>query len=304
MLIDNNTASGKDLKAGIVVEKASTGTGNLEYWDLLMVGKGNQMQTKKVVDAIDVYGSYLIGETPNNDEWITDGNPEVLTDTWQGTQAIDKNQSADNKSQHNKLDGNEGWTLMSEMGKQVLVEDKFLGATIDINTHAPFPIHVIGGNTWIKKNGTFIIPLLTGLGAIQSTGNAIYTLDLLTDGEIKMLFYIMGTGSTGPSDCGIVFRYHNNTNYWHFYIQYQSNPTPTASINLDFGTTAIKSQSVTLVAPCVIVLKVILKGNFISVFYNDLLIWTINDYTNASYAQHGIRSNSNTYLISNFKFIK
>ena len=278
----------------------------------VLVGKGNQMQTKTVFDAIDVYGTYRIGETPNNDEWITDGNPSVLADTWQGTQGIDKTQTADNKSQHNKLDGNTGWTLLSEMGRQVLVEDEFdiifnppapylLEYSSTNNQHEP-NINVFSSiNPWSVPQGVWEIEEVHYYAySNYGSGASIALLDALVNCEIKMVIELNSPGFS--THCGIEFRHDTNTHYWRFSIE---NDSGIFYARLYRGSSLIfTTASLTIPNSNIFVLKVKLSNSLISIFLNDLLLFTTNDASYIGATKHGMRSISNKYHVHSFKIIK
>ena len=232
----------------------------------------------------------------------------VQTTYTQGISAIDKTREADNKYQLNTIDGNKGWTLMSEMGRQVLFEDEFDiigGATTDIplNDIAHIPnINVFTSlNPWTFVNPTNIWQIShVNLYAYALSGNAVALMDAMVNCELKMVVELNSPGS--GSHCGIEFRHDTTLNFWRFSIE---NDSGIFYARLYKGTSQkFTTSALTIPDSKTFVLKVKLSNSFISIFLNDLLLNTTNDASYIGAIKHGMRSNSDKYHVHSFKIIK
>lgn len=132
------------------------------------------------------------------------------------------------------------------------------------------------------------------------SGASIALLDALVNCEIKMIIELISPG-TG-SNCGIEFRHASLSNYWRFSIV---NDSGDFYARLYKGSSQIFTTSLlTIPDSNTFVLKVKLNGSFISIFLNDLLLFTTNDAAYIGATKHGMRSNSNKYYVHSFKIIK
>ena len=226
----------------------------------------------------------------------------VQTTYTQGTTAIDKTRVADNKYQLNSINGNKGWTLLSELGKQVLFEDNFqiitgtpppsLPVDLDNPNHIP-EINVLG-NTWVLQVGTWAVKFLSGKkiasARILFGGEAIATVSVASDVEIKALFQ---TDQTNNWIGGLVFRFASSSSYGQFNLKRLSGVYSLELFAPGSSTNLLSSYpSVTIGNTDVFELKILLKGSFISVFYNDLLILSFTSNVNISSAEHGLITNT------------
>ncbi len=228
----------------------------------------------------------------------------VQTTYTQGTTAIDKTREADNKYQLNTIDGNKGWTLMSEMGRQVLFADDF--QDLQPLAVAPFYIDVqtkhkpnvwVQGNTWQAINQNFRWEIDTNQTphvAKVEIATAIAVVSTKENIVIKALFKtdLQNGGYFG----GIVFRYDvsslpNQNPCWRF--RFRKNGSAKILELFEPGsTTSIPISFFPTLSTGFFELKVIIKNNFMSFFYNDLLLLTLFSTLNSSFITHGIISST------------
>lgn len=298
--IDHNLIEGPNLTGGIV-----NNSQNLTYWETLNLGVGNKFGLM-TGEQISGFERYLSKQHPISSQWLNEGPPNGTIDAWQGTLLIDKSREADNKYIHNMLDGNTGWTLLSEMGRQVLFEDEFqiitVAPPVNLNTsdHSP-EISVLGNNwTYPFPYGSWAVKLLGGkkiasAGSLSSGPNsrAIATVSVASDVEIKALFrtdQLLTTNWYG----GLIFRYGTG-GYGQYNIKLSSGTFSLELFAPGSSTNLLSSYpSVTIGDSDVFELKVLLKGSFFSVFYNDLLILSFTSNVNISSDKHGLITNTIT----------
>ena len=111
---------------------------------------------------------------------------------------------------------------------------------------------------------------------------------------------------------GIAFRIVSITNFWRFYLEFippnlgGNIYIPLAKLEA-FGNTGFTTLSQNVNIPMEsmrVVLKVLLKGEYISVFYNDLLLWNIKNNINLSSIKHGMVGNSTTlFVVENYNIL-
>lgn len=306
--IDNNIIESNNLDYGISIN--SSGTPNVGYWNKLIIGKGNKIGVCNIMDIDVLNMSYQIGENPVRTQWISNGNPDDKIDGVQGTLSINKQREADNKYRHNETDGNTGWTLLSEMGKQVLFSDEFI-PTGDLNLHIP-QVNVFGNiYPWNNLNQlTFGDWRILNIGEVKlfafpipPTNPALTIVNSVSDCEIKAVFRNVGTqnGTRG----GVVFRLDNTSgNYWCLLFENNSRIISLRKVNTVVRTTS--PIGVSFGDSHIFTLKVILKNDFISVFYNDLFLWTVKDNYNSNKTNHGliIKGALNMFYCRSFKIFK
>lgn len=322
--ISANTIQGNYLQFGIQVLPPTTGTS--EYWYRLLVANSNLIGVVTNL-SVDVYGSYLIEQNPYQEVWIANGNPNGMIDAPQGSYAIDKTIEADNNYSKNTLTGKFGWEKVSEMDKQVLLMDVFdypsgsiplVNDTPAINVFTP-PAWVIAQDGSGAQIGYYYNGAYLTLSPQQTTATSFYSgpppnnqkaiglMKSTTDGEVKTVIYI--AGSSNGAYAGLVFRYNDSDNYWQFYLEFDPS-TGDPNLKLDW----ISGGSVTNVYDYIatfgtlvpignskrIVLKVMFKDIYVSVFYNDLLLFNTIDSSPMFGPQHGIV----TYLYSNYFYFQ
>ena len=304
--IDNNIIESYNLDYGISIN--SSGTPNVGYWNKLIIGKGNKIGVCNIMDIDVLNMSYQIGENPVHTQWISNGNPDDKIDGVQGTLSINKQREADNKYRHNETDGNTGWTLLSEMGKQVLFSDEFLQPNIPVTLDNP-SVNILG-NTWIVPNngGDWKIQIPGELKVIPPfplSGVALALVETLSNCEIKAVIRVgNGGGGTG----GIVFRYANTGSYWKLFLD--NNNINNRKIKLQtIGATSpvsLEKSPVILGDSSIFILSVKLFSDFISVFFNDEFLWSVKNNYNANITSHGliITNTPNAFFCKSFKIIK
>ena len=302
--IDDNIIDAPELAHGIQINQIGvSGSAGIVYWERLQIGKGNRIGNCSGIPIDVETNSYLTGMNPTGNQWISEGTPENHISGQQGTTAIDKTREADNKYQLNTIDGNTGWTLLSEMGRQVLFEDDFQ----DIQPLSVTPFYIddqtkhkpniwVQGNTWVAPSSLerWSVKTLNGkkLASAESLvgGKAIATVSVTNDAEIKALFQ---TDQFNNWIGGLVFRHASSSSYWQYNLR------RTSGINTLELLAPGSSASLLSTYPPVVLgdsgifeLKVLLKGTFVSVFFNDLLVLNLNSGANITSAEHGIITNT------------
>ncbi len=319
------------------------------YWNRALIATSNMINNipynySNDLTTILVCGSYITEENPNQEIWISRGDPNGLIEAPQGSLAIDNSIEADNKYQKNTLDGSNGWTLVSELDKQLLFEEFFLfqtqvGATppyhlayqesiapnLNILYAPPSPPGPPVPTPWMYPNGVYFSWDVTQYqrATIHNTGVhniavIVATADNTVTGNlpdciVKAIFYNKDLTVTGEG-VGLCLRYDDNNsnsrNYWVFYVKNTNTPgmmelhlekvvnNVTTVISLPINTVAIGRSKM-------FKLKAVLQGNFVSVFYNDLLIVTVEDSINNTNHKHGIYGfgNPNHFYCEQFKIL-
>ena len=319
------------------------------YWNRALIATSNMINNipynySNDLTTILVCGSYITEENPNQEIWISRGDPNGLIEAPQGSLAIDNSIEADNKYQKNTLDGSNGWTLVSELDKQLLFEEFFLfqtqvGATppyhlayqesiapnLNILYAPPSPPGPPVPTPWMYPNGVYFSWDVTQYqrATIHNTGvHNIAVIDATADNTVtgnlpdcivKAIFYNKDLTVTGEG-VGLCLRYDDNNsnsrNYWVFYVKNTNTPgmmelhlekvvnNVTTVISLPINTVAIGRSKM-------FKLKAVLQGNFVSVFYNDLLIVTVEDSINNTNHKHGIYGfgNPNHFYCEQFKIL-
>jgi hypothetical protein len=308
--IDGNTIQGESFAYGINIVTPSNSAPREEYWLGALIGSSNSMLGDADTISIDVYGSYMTGQNPYRDEWISNGTPEGRITAPQNSLALDKTFAPDNAYIKNTPSGNTGWTLVSEQNMQKLFEDTFINGNVPpttdqaITAHVP-NINVIGGS-WVNQAGStwVVTPQNEARADTLSSGKALAYFDMLADGQIKVL---MSTNGSGTTQGGIVFRYDSSTSFWQLHFANNGTGSPkTLNLTSPSGasTPVSLSQNVDLDASGLFSLKVMLRGDYISVFYNDQLIWAIKNNANNTKSKHGLWSKSASgFAGKSFKFL-
>ncbi len=304
---------------GILIESVN----QQPYWLKAMITSSNTINDLPYniannLSTILVCGCYMMEENPNQEVWISNGDPNPRIIAPQGSLAIDNTIEADNKYQKNTLDGSNGWTLVSELDKQLLFLETFIigpsGANLTSQPSIPPNVNVFtnspmttypwkyDGNAitpakWVMQliiNHFEGYPIIPGTNAFIDTSSGTPSSPL-SDGIIKAVFR-MNDASLQSSGIGIIFRYESNNQipiptpqYWEFYLKNPSGlPPNTYELFLDLNGAHIHYTQVEIGRSNRFVLMVIMQGNFISVYYNDLLIVTVNDSTYNTAYKHGI----------------
>ena len=307
---------------GILIESIN----HQPYWNRALLATSNVINNipysfSNGLNTIFVCGTYLIEENPNQEVWISNGDPNPRIIAPQGSIAIDNTIEADNKYQKNTLDGNSfGWTLVSELDKQLLFLETFIigpsGANLTSQPSIPPNINVFtntppastypwkyDGNAitpakWVLQqiiNHFEGYPIVPGTNAFIDTSSGSPSSPV-SDGIIKAVFRL-NDASLKPSGIGIIFRYVSNIPnpvdldplYWEFYLKNPNGlPPNTYELILDLNGAHIHYTQVEIGRSNRFVLMVIMQGTFISVYYNDLLIVTVNDNNHSTAYKHGI----------------
>ena len=244
-------------------------------------------------------------------QWLANGSPEGLVSGQQGISAIDKTREADNKYELNTIDGNTGWTLISEMGRQVLFEDDFQDITntppppptnyfIDDSAHHKPNINVVGNN-WVTPpsppfsyNRWKIYTITLPYKAIAdiATPNALAYVDVKNNVVLKALFKT--DLLNGSYFGGVVFRLDaaNPNSCWTYRLKKDGSNRILELFEPGSPTSLIPLTFIPSLGTGFFELKVIMKDSFISIFYNDLLVLSLNSIHNISFTNHGIIANT------------
>ena len=326
--IDVNTFNGSHLENGIMILPIYPATGI--FWKKALIAPSNTiglLASSSDKGNIEVEGSYETAINPSEERWISDGDPNEIIEAPQGSLSIDKTIEADNNYIKDKLEGNNGWELTSETGKQIVVKTVFYnnisspippsGACLtDIGSEGDIPeIYVFStGSTcpWYLANdggtnigswkvsenhkayadvlysGTSIQVMNTAIALVNTIDNPIYKV------EIKSVFkvdtdLIVSIGK--DTYVGIVFWYGDYENFWRWYFKYDYSGGGDYYVILEriyagsIGYT--NSKKVILGSSEKFVIKVMLHGDYITVFYNDLLMMSVLN-TDKHYNTHGL----------------
>ncbi len=306
--IDNNIIESKGsanptIQYGILINNSP------QYWDRLLIGKGNVFGSN-IGNTIAVEkNSYLTGMNPTGDSWITEGNPNNSITALQGTTAIDKTRVADNKYQLNSINGNKGWTLLSEMGKQVLVEDEFIGTLPYPNPlQGHTPDITVFGSQWVDKIGQWNL-LNSGEAVAIGGQNNMTVLDTsISNATLKAEFNV-----TNPGDgIGIAFRYwYDNTiipnkdTYMRFYYKDSTHEIRLEKVVGNTITPIYQESNIVIGDSNIFILEVKMKDGFISLFFNGLLKKTVYYTFNFDKVQHGLfgKGATNYQICNSFKIL-
>ena len=303
--IDNNRIESDELEYGIRINvpgNLPTPTSAIEYWQQLFIGKENIIATPTIQggEKISVFGSsqkiykYLNALNPVASQWLANGNPEGLVSGQQGTTAIDKTREADNKYQLNSIDGNTGWTLIREMGRQVIVDDEFTVTNVGIPLigRLPDPINVVG-SVWNVASGAWELnPKINSYPFLVATATlAQAIIQTKKNGELKAIIELLDTTSNGTFGFGIIFRHNNNSSYWRFYFEHNISSQTGYYIKLEaIGSSGISfiPKEVNIGESNIFTLMVKMKGDIISVYYNELAIWSFISSYNNNFENNGL----------------
>jgi len=331
--IDHNEISGDKLETGIMIDGKDT-------WGKLLIGTSNNIGDV-IYDKIKINGSYQTGISEVPTWWMAKSKPNDLIKASQGSVAIDTRMVADNKYSKNQIMNpmtlvkNQGWEKASEMGRQVLFKDTFSKITPGVLLNAvplanPFyhnPIINVFQFGWVEDNASIsnsgnYWEINTSLKtATPHSSNPIATLESVVDCELKLQIkaQISSLGLSPNTKAGIAFRLLKTTSgllkYWRFLFLYTNMPPgmPVTTFSMPYlimETQGITTNPVQLVYPLYsipkderIVLKVMLKADYISAFYNDLLIWNIQNNNNQSEKKHGMMGGSQYFQAEEFTII-
>lgn len=135
--------------------------------------------------------------------------------------------------------GSVNFVVNPQWGSYILgdeVEDHFTnqtGAVVDLNTHTSD-----SGDSWTKRIGT--INVETAGYVIHGGADSIYTV-ARSSGDM----YVSAYTNTVSDRSGVIFRYLNNSNYWHFYApgnSYRLFLTGSGDVLTGLGTTAVGDE--------------------------------------------------------------
>jgi len=291
------------MKYGILIATSSN------FYNDLIISSNNSINNA-TYSNIQISVDYLTEKTDYLQTWIVNSDPNSRIDAPNASIAIDKTKKFDNT--YIKL-GNlykSGWILQSEIDKQLLISDTFDTTSINtINGRTPSnTIFNSNTNNWSVVSGTWSINNNRESYPIaDSKAIAILSFtssSLKADATLKSLFRSIQNSNT---QVGLVFRYLDINNYWIFKFQ---NNNPTYSVSLDkFISGSLYNMTQSIVSfdnSNLFGLKVILKGDYISTFYNDFLISTTKDSQFSTQSKHGIISigtSSTDYFCKNFKIL-
>lgn len=301
--IESNTITNTQ-RYGIFIDRLETTI--LQYWSKLLISKSNTIINPTI--DIDVFTFYLIEINPFQEFWITKGIPGNIDNqiyTPQGSLAIDNTLVADNNySKNSYKDYLNGWELTSEMGKQTLFRSYFNNnGTIpppttypliddipEIKVFSPTPV-----NFWedIYAVGWDVTNSEAYANNISSYGTAVALTKGDIDFEIKTLMRVDTTTipTTGFSG-GIAFRYDPGGG--NDFLIYYLNDDGSGNRSVECKEVNSGSIGSTVFGPISVnklnkvVLKIIMKGDILSFFYNELLIKNIEySYCNTG-DKHGL----------------
>lgn len=329
--IDHNVITGSSLLKGIEITVPKISGIEQEAWTQALIGTSNLIDDCTEA-KVAVSGNWQMGMSEVPSFWVAKSSPNgvlpamtnlgtpssVMTHIKQGSIAIDKTREADNKYIRNAevlYDSgityhNRGWELQSETGRQILFKDTFHGITSGI-TATSIPLVNPPGMTYHKPevnvfSGAWTnVPTNNGLWSINTnqkvakilltgtSGGSINVIDSISDCEIKMYINAIQTG--GSCRCGIVFRLNTSVTpftYWRFCFEYISGACNVRLETINNTSYASPLILITLPDSGRFLLKILCKGDYVSAFYNDLLMLNIKNGFNTSMTKHGMICNS------------
>lgn len=302
ILIDTNLIYGTSFNYGIRVTNTYDIT---PYWDKLIIGTSNLI-TDTHISPISVFTSYMMEQNPYQETWISNGNPDGYIIAPQGSYAIDKTIEADNKYQkcalNNSYTANTGWQLLSEMYLQLLIKDVFDGAAQNLDSSGHTPTSNVYFTKWQAVTGLWKTTgpsIMTAVPYTLVSGKAVALFNSTkADAEIKAVFSYNSSGSTYPPaipEAGIIFRSDNAaSNYWKFVFRKTGTGFEIALALVGTGAYSETPITVYLGPSNRFVLKVIVQGDYISAYYNDLQMYSIKKTNNNTQMNHGLIA-LNTY---------
>ena len=325
MIIANNVIQGQDLSFGILIASTADPFEDYVFWNRAIIATSNiSSATTTPGNEISVCGSYQIEENPHQQTWISKGFPEGKILAPQGSVAIDNTIEADNNYSKNTIAGSIGWDLFSEMDKQLLFKENFTlqgssgyklthqtSALPNINVFTTTPNTTTPWNfpTSITDSWIIVSPGegITN-GSLTNPNLAFIDADPVRNGILKATFLDTNIGIAGEG-AGLIFRFSSDGDYWSFYF---NNTTTVGVYELHLEkivggslTTFPISGSFLLGQSRRLVLQVIIEDDFISVFYNDLLILTVYDTDlndNTKFGLYGLGS-ANIFNCQSFKLL-
>ena len=322
-----NSIEGATNSMGISILQATSGTD--AYWARLLVASSNTIDLNIIDEnAYSIFASYILEINPSQEVWISKGNPNKLISAPQGSIAIDKTMVADNNYSKNQIKEGTfgytdlGWELISEMGKQTIFRTYFPNSSssainllsdipeIDVFSSSPPWDLPLTGTSWLigANNGfTYAHSLFSSSGNVNDK-KALAIMKGDKDFELKAFLKCVVPPVSAYS--GIVFRYGDIGNYFQFYLEVNGTGT-TAILKCDLittigGTTTVTNKftstsSVPLLEQ--FVLKVNLKDEIISLFYNELILYNFKGSALKDNNKHGLVTyqSIDVFYYQNFK---